>query len=348
MEKTFPTCLLCGANPATKTNSHIIPSFMIASVCSYDGSGKRDREVMFTMSTYEDKVYTGDIPSTKYEELFDMDKLTDERIERELKDNTASKDYIFCPDCEKALADYLESPYGNHLRTKSEIFPHIPYFFWLSIVWRMSISGQFNFRFPLALEQHLGETLHNYLETVKAGGDVSPLINSCLFRYRIIFSPDYLKDEKLAGYFGGHFDYKRVILSLTMGDKILCVTFNEEALPEDYIFLGYERELNAAFVNNGQQEEQLVVVSKDQFAKGIQQMVKETALKRLLNEKDVADAAWNAVGLSGPMPNVIFKELMERLYSEKSKQGDRKSKERYVEVFNETLQAFGFKPREGQ
>lgn len=80
-------CTLCRIRPATKLNSHIIPSFMIARVCSYDGSGKRDKEVMFTMSTYEDKVYTGQIPSTKLEELFDTDKLTDERIENELKFN---------------------------------------------------------------------------------------------------------------------------------------------------------------------------------------------------------------------------------------------------------------------
>ncbi len=96
-------CTLCRIRPATKLNSHIIPSFMIARVCSYDGSGKRDKEVMFTMSTYEDKVYTGQIPSTKLEELFDTDKLTDERIENELKDNTAAKDNIFCPECERNL-----------------------------------------------------------------------------------------------------------------------------------------------------------------------------------------------------------------------------------------------------
>ena len=346
MKMTYPPCKLCGEKPASKTNSHLIPSFMIASVCSYDGSGKRDKEVMFTMSTYEDKVYTGAIPSTKYEELFDMDKLTDERIESELKDNTASADYIFCPDCEKALADCLESPYGNHLRTNNEIEPHIPYYFWLSIVWRMSISGQFNFRLPLALEQHLGEALHSYLDAVKEGKDVEAIMKSCLFRYRMLFSPDYLEVEKLAGYFGGRFDEKRLILSHTMGDKILCVTFSEDDLPADYQYLGFEQELSAAHINNGQVAERYTVVSKERVAEGVQRMVKETAMKRLLNEKDVANASWKAVGLPGQMPDVIFKALMEKLYSEESKQGDRKSKERYVKVFNETLQSFGFKPRE--
>ena len=346
MEKKYPPCLLCGIKPATKTNSHIIPSFMVASVCSYDGSGKRDKEVMFTMSTYEDRIYTGAIPSTKYEELFDMNNLSDERIENELKVNTASKDYIFCPDCEKALADYLESPYGNHLRTSNKIDAHIPYFFWLSVVWRMSISGQFIFRFPDALEQHLGEKLYAYLEALKKEENVSELVKSCLFRYRIIYAPDYLKNENPAGYLGGRFDDKRLILSLSMGDKILCVTFNEDTLPEDYDFMGFGNELRAAPINNGQQDEQITTVTKERFEEGVQQMMKETALKRLFNEKDVADAMWRAIGLSGSMPGHIFEALIKRLYSEECKQGDRKTNERYVEVFNETLQSFGYKPRE--
>ncbi len=62
-------CLICAELDATKTNSHLIPSFMVAKVCSYDGSGKRDREVMFTMYLCKDRVYTGALPDTKIAEL---------------------------------------------------------------------------------------------------------------------------------------------------------------------------------------------------------------------------------------------------------------------------------------
>lgn len=344
-ERDFPPCLLCQKQAATKTNSHIIPSFMIAPVCNYDGSTKRGKEVMFTMSTYEDKVYTGEIPDTKYEELFDMEKMTEERIENELKDNTAAKDYIFCPECEKALSVFLESPYGEFLHSGKKIDDTIAYFFWLSVVWRMSISNQFNFRFPLALEQHLGEELRAYLEAMKAGDDFTTLLSSCLFRYRQLVSPDYFSDEKFAGFFGGRFDYERNILSVTMGNRILCVTFNEDPLPDDYNYLGFEKELRETPVNNGKQIEQVTILTKEHFAEGILQMVKETAFKRLQNEKDVADAAWKQVGLPGVMPRPIFVSLIQRLYSQETKQGDRKTKERYVEVFNETLQSFGFIPR---
>ena len=106
----YNNCLICNKEKATKTNSHLIPSFMIAKVCSYDGSGKRDKEVMFTMTSYEDKVYVGAVPDTKLDELFNQEKLTDERINQELKNNTASKDYIFCPKCEANLSKYLETP----------------------------------------------------------------------------------------------------------------------------------------------------------------------------------------------------------------------------------------------
>ena len=85
-------CALCKKNEATKTNSHIVPSFLGARVFSYDGSGKRGKEVAFTLTASKQKVHTGDIPSTKYEELFDEKSLTDERIE-ELRVDSLAKDY---------------------------------------------------------------------------------------------------------------------------------------------------------------------------------------------------------------------------------------------------------------
>lgn len=285
----YQPCAICKQRPATKTNSHIIPSFMIARVCSYDGSGKRDKEVMFTMSTYEDKVYTGKLPSTKIEELFDTSKLTDERIENELKNNTAAKDYIFCPECEKNLSIYLETPYAEYIHNGTQIDGATAYFFWMSIVWRMSISRQFNFQLPPDIEEHLREKLNCYINAKIANDDeaVLELIRTCSFRYRMIDSPDYL--NKASGYFGGICNYDIKILSLTMGDKILCAAFNEDALPDNYSYLGFEKELKEASINNGLDYERSTIVSVERFADGIRRMINETAHKRLLNEKEKAD-----------------------------------------------------------
>lgn len=60
--------------------------------------------------------------------------------------------------------------------------------------------------------------------------------------------------------------------------------------------------------------------------KGIQRIIKETAHKRLLNEKEKADAIWQQLGLPGKgMPNGMFRLFIERLYSEDTKQGNRKT-----------------------
>ena len=217
------------------------------------------------------------------------------------------------------------------------------YFFWMSIVWRLSISEQFNFRLPQDFETHLQEKLFAYFSAKMANENekIYELVKTSLFRYRLIDSPEYLNG--IAGYFGGFFDYDHNILSFTMGDKILCVTFNEEHLPIDYSYLGFEVELNDAIINNGLDDESSIVVSKERFGEGIQKMIQDTAFKRFQNEKELADAIWQKMGLPGMcIPDEIFQNFMEHLYSEDSKQGDRRTKERYVEVFNETLQSFGY------
>ena len=109
-----------------------------------------------------------------------------------------------------------------------------------------------------------------------------------------------------------------------------------------YTYLGIEKHLLAAPFNNGMDTEQKIEIETDVFEQAMLQMVKETAMKRLCNEKELADAIWNKVGLKGTMPDEIFKVFMEKLYSENVKQGDRKTNERYVELFNKTLEEFGY------
>ena len=131
-------------------------------------------------------------------------------------------------------------------------------------------------------------------------------------------------------------------MALTLGDTILCVKFDEGEIPEDFTYLGIEKHLLAAPFNNGMDTEQKIEIETDVFEQAMLQMVKETAMKRLCNEKELADAIWNKVGLEGTMPDEIFKVFMEKLYSENVKQGDRKTDERYVELFNKTLEEFGY------
>ena len=144
---------------------------------------------------------------------------------------------------------------------------------------------------------------------------------------------------------GGRYKEETKTLTLTLGDTILCANFDKQniELPNDYTYLGLEDVIKSAPVNTGTDSQQCVNVEKKAFENAMKQMVKEMAFKRLLNEKELANKIWNAVGLSGNMPDGIFQSFMERLYSEEEvKQGDKKTAERYVQVFNETLESFGF------
>lgn len=339
----FQDCLICKKSKATKTNSHIIPSFIVAKVCSYDGSGKRDKEVMFTMTPLEEKLYLGAIPDTKIEELVDTQKLSDERIEQELSNNTASKDYIFCPECEKNLSVYLETPYAECLQKGKTPNVHLAYFFWMSIVWRMSISKQFEFSLPSDIEQTLGNALNEYFNAIKSGHNTDIIVGECNFSYRMLRAPSYLPNGM--AYLGGRYYEQFGILTLTLGDTILCAKFDNPDLPEDFIYLGLEEYIKSAEINNGMEEERYSEVDNTTLEKAMHRMAMEAASIRLHHEKIFADIIWHNIGLEGPMPNEIFITFIQRLYTENVKPGDKKTPERYIQIFNETLGSFGFIPK---
>lgn len=117
-------------------------------------------------------MYTGRaVPDTKLEGLFDTEKLTEERIQEELSKNTVAKDFIFCPQCEKRLADLLESPYAQNQRNGQNINDDVPLFFWLSVVWRMSVTSDYGF----TLGEDIENTLQLYLKSYFVQKKVMPM-----------------------------------------------------------------------------------------------------------------------------------------------------------------------------
>jgi large subunit ribosomal protein L30 len=163
--ESIDNCLICHSNKATKTNSHLIPSFLVAQVASYDSSYKRGKEVLVKITPNKRSIYVGELPDTKLEELFDTENMSDERINEELKQNPVSEDYVFCPSCEKKLSYYLESPYSTYLQNNaSNISTEIHVFFWISVVWRMSILNKYGFKLPELIEKRLNDSLNVFFE----------------------------------------------------------------------------------------------------------------------------------------------------------------------------------------
>lgn len=136
-------CLLCEINDATKTASHIVPSYLLNSVI-----GKRDKEHSFLIDT----------SNAKIDEYFGRDVSPT----TEIKEHHHAPDFYLCPQCESRLGE-LENRLSEHItyklrepkfsanyRTKSAgglIFKEILKVstddfnvFFLSIIWRQAVQ----------------------------------------------------------------------------------------------------------------------------------------------------------------------------------------------------------------
>lgn len=240
---------------ANKTNSHIIPSFIVCKTASSDGSGKRNHELVYTIGKTI-QVYAGnEVPHETFERNFD--DLSEERIEEELKKNTLSKDYIFCSACEKALADYLESPYAAGKNLSAEV----AYFFWMSILWRINHTEILSSKMPKFILSEVRKSLYAFLEAKKTGESTTSIQQKYPFSYRLLTCKGYSRDG--AGTFYAEYDKSNRVFSMTLGDSILCCCFKSGRLPNDYDFLGLGTEFMQAPINDGTKSEQERVVSNN-------------------------------------------------------------------------------------
>src|SRR5687768_11465019 len=95
----LPFCPICG-NVADKTNAHLIPWFIIKHYITEKGTGIRDKELSFTISTgHFTKIYAGRsvLPET-LEEFGDLNELQQEKI------NPYTRDNLWCIQCEAKFA----------------------------------------------------------------------------------------------------------------------------------------------------------------------------------------------------------------------------------------------------
>ena len=287
-------CLICHERIASKKNSHIIPSFLIAPIFSYDGSNKRGSEVMVTITPIEERVFIGELPDTKIEKLFDQDSLTEERIDNELRINTASRDYIFCPKCESDLSKLLETPYSVEFRD-NKTSRVVPYFFWMSVIWRVSISDQFGAKLDSQIENELGASIKAFLNAAESDNEViARIIANSSFCYRILRFDGYLTNSP--GNIVAQYDTDNKILSIVIGELIICASFACDVIPDTYTFFGSEAYLRIAPINNGTSDEIISHHDSSEFNGIMKEMVSTLATQKISTEYDIINSCWQMVG----------------------------------------------------
>jgi len=191
-------CLLCKNAPADKTNSHIIPFFLIKTLVNEEGKTGRDKEVSFQIGSDNTDVYFGRSVSTDaINETLGRD-LTEEDIEKNI--NHYTQDNFLCSNCEKRLS-YLESYYSkkgeiNNLSkglVTNEVEVNLSFLFWASILWRISITDfpgpKLNLKEEKKLRNILNSCLGNSIEETKEKTQQNILLLKG-FQTIILFDPN--------------------------------------------------------------------------------------------------------------------------------------------------------------
>lgn len=195
-------CLLCKKKPADKPGSHMVPHLLIARTFSYDGSKDREKVVVDVTNLsegYKEKYFGHHVYDDTVNELIGR-SLTDDEIEEENKKvNALTRDYVFCEDCEKRFST-IESYYAEILDGKKNYPPEIPYLFWLSVMWRMSV-GEMGCKMDRDHEEKLRKVLDKCL-AIKREDIITKRSKLGYCAYSLYRAND-TRDETL-GIFGHH------------------------------------------------------------------------------------------------------------------------------------------------
>ena len=326
-------CTLCKINEATQTNSHIVPSFLGARIFSYDGSGKRGKDIAFTLTASNQTVHTGNLPSDKYEELFDKNSLTDERIE-ELKEDSLSKDYYLCPDCEKHLAVLLESPYASLLKNNKEVPGDIGLFFWISVVWRISITKVLGDWLCDETEEQMRSLLYKYLQQRAQNKDTKTIVSSSSIKYQLLFCPGFL--DKDAGFINYKTNAIHNCAAFLCGDMAVFIGVDSQVQE----FWGLEKYSYEAPVNDGTSIERKQIVPFDSFKSAKDALIQTMKDKKMEFERNALCQAWRMQGFKEDMPKELQDEIIFSIHGEGLKLGDRGEIKMWGPIIREKIEEY--------
>lgn len=328
-------CGICKTRPADKTNSHIIPSFFIAMVSSIDNSYKRGKELLFTIGDRITTAYVG--REVREEELINsFEFLSDERL-NSMQQQTVAKDYIFCTHCEKKIGEYLESPWHDHILYGKRISPHMAYFFWVSLLWRISVFEGLTLKLPTHIEKALGKRLNAFIQARDNNEDTQPLLNKAPFKYKVLYCKDYSKQHGGMIYY--EYDHKKKIAYMILGDVAACFSFNSRGTFEKRSFYGLEKTFKDAPINDGTTNEKVLNIDASILKDTNAILVKTLQDIRLNADRKNILELWKLVRkrlipLLPPKPIEDFvKYVIYELYNDSVKTGEKITHEYFAKCF---------------
>jgi len=176
IDRNDSRCALCRKAEAVKTGSHLAPNFMIHGMFSFDGKGRRNREISMRdgMNSGERMIYYGSEVSPDAIDADHGGNLTDEELENNI--NNLVCDNLFCKECEDRFG-ILEMYYANYYSgwKHEEVNSKVAYLFWLSVFWRMCVGRMSIFlkgEDEFEMRRVLDENVTTLDEIEKGNGDL--------------------------------------------------------------------------------------------------------------------------------------------------------------------------------
>ncbi len=332
-------CAICKNREANKTNSHIIPSFLVSMVASSDKSYKRNKEILYEIYGAITKSYIGNEVSPDDVEN-NFGELSDEELE-DYKQTYVARDFIFCSYCEKKLADLLESPYRNSLFENRKVETHISYFFWLSVIWRMAKFDMLSLKLPTHIVSAMGKRLNSYIKARDLKGDLSYIMQNLPFDYCIVYCKDYCKVG--SGFIYSDYDKKEKTLLLILGDVAVYVFFGKTNKFKLAKYYGLANVFSQAKTYKALMKEQVCNVEISCFEKVSERVVKinqpfviEEKKKMILNFWKIVKERYMQF-----LPNNPSEEFMSvvfnTIYSNEFKVGEKESYKHLAYAFSKAL-----------
>lgn len=306
-------CSLCQRNVADQTGSHIIPHFLMKRIDNEKGSNSRDKELGFRYGKLETNSYYGRsiLPET-LETIFGKEK-PDESYR-----SGVIIDHLLCNSCEKAISK-IESEYAKTLNSFNEqsyyskISSGLAFLFWISILWRVSVTGRLGLNLSLKEISRLQRILNKYLavnDDLYLDNTDPDLQN---IGWKLLRSPEYPNATAL--YINPYHSKPYCVM---IGEFLQFFYFNrnhEKGLVQS--FLGSEKILHQAPLNTPFTGEIILPIKKELASHWYKALFNFMAEERLKSYDWMFNQVYKKFFGKESMPKKIKMEIIQEILSEK-------------------------------
>ena len=328
-------CKICNS-AADKSGSHIVPHFLMKRIDSEEGKKGRDKEMGFVITNKNPSSYFGRSTSeNKLNEVYGI--IDEERIDG--NQIPLVEDYIFCSKCEGDIGK-LESTYSESLNTHpqkgtenylTKLNSDIAMLFWISIIFRLSISKNSGVRILPIHEEMLRNILNDYFLKGFLNSDASRI------KYKLLRSINFsLKNSTIL-----HFNPESINPYLLLVDEYLIVfSIDTEASIEKFYSVHLPTK-EAAENNIARSYESIFSLTPNILSQLKQAILNKAADLYKENFSDECDIIFARLKLGEKMPVEMKEEIFDKVKTDVDVSfGDKFSLKHRAKIMCEVLEKY--------